>query len=28
LKRIRQMVDELQQGGVYMKMAHPATSKK
>lgn len=28
LKRIRQMVDELQQGGVYMKMAHPASSKK
>lgn len=27
-KRLQQMLDELQQGGVYMKMAHPASRKK
>lgn len=27
-KRLDQMIDELQQGGVYMKMAHPASRKE
>ena len=27
-KRIRQMLDELEQGGVYMKMKHAASIKK
>ena len=27
LKRIRHMLDELEKGGVYMKMAHPASNK-
>ena len=27
-KRIAQMIDELRTGGVYMKMEHPASSKK
>ena len=27
-KRIAQMIDELHKGGVYMKMEHPASSKK
>lgn len=27
-KRLNQMLAELKQGGVYMKMAHPASSKK
>lgn len=27
-KRLRQMLDELVRGGVYMKMAHPASSKR
>ena len=26
-KRLRQMLDELDAGGVYMKMAHPSSSK-
>lgn len=26
-KRLQQMLDELEQGGVYMKMAHPASRK-
>ena len=26
-KRLRQMLDELECGGVYMKMAHPASRK-
>lgn len=26
-KRLVQMLDELEQGGVYMKMAHPASKK-
>jgi uncharacterized protein YdeI (YjbR/CyaY-like superfamily) len=26
-KRLRQMLDELEKGGVYMKMKHPASSK-
>lgn len=26
-KRLRQMLDELDMGGVYMKMAHPASRK-
>ncbi|GGX49066.1 YdeI/OmpD-associated family protein [Saccharospirillum salsuginis] len=26
-KRLRQMLDELERGGVYMKMAHPASRK-
>lgn len=26
-KRIAQMLDELQRGGVYMNMAHPASAK-
>jgi uncharacterized protein YdeI (YjbR/CyaY-like superfamily) len=26
-KRIAQMLDELEQGGVYMKMSHPASKK-
>jgi uncharacterized protein YdeI (YjbR/CyaY-like superfamily) len=28
LKRINQMLAELREGGVYMKMGHPASSKK
>lgn len=27
-KRLNQMLVELKQGGVYMKMAHPASAKK
>jgi uncharacterized protein YdeI (YjbR/CyaY-like superfamily) len=27
-KRLEQMLDELARGGVYMKMKHPASSKK
>ena len=27
-KRIEQMIDELRAGGVYMKMAHPASTKR
>ena len=27
-KRLRQMLDELKSGGVYMKMKHPASRKK
>ena len=27
-KRLSQMLDELETGGVYMKMDHPASSKK
>ena len=27
-KRLNQMLAELNQGGVYMKMAHPASAKK
>lgn len=27
LKRLQQMLDELQQGGVYMNMRHPASKK-
>ena len=27
-KRLRQMLDELETGGVYMKMKHPASAKK
>jgi len=27
-KRLNQMLTELKQGGVYMKMAHPASIKK
>jgi uncharacterized protein YdeI (YjbR/CyaY-like superfamily) len=27
LKRLQQMLDELKQGGVYMKMLHPASKK-
>lgn len=27
-KRLRQMLDELEKGGVYMRMNHPASSKK
>ena len=27
-KRLAQMLDELEAGGVYMKMAHPASRKK
>ena len=26
-KRLQQMLDELKQGGVYMKMKHPASAK-
>ncbi|WP_237229254.1 YdeI/OmpD-associated family protein [Rubinisphaera sp. JC750] len=26
-KRLRQMLDELQQGGIYMKMDHPASRR-
>lgn len=26
-KRLRQMLDELEHGGVYMNMAHPASAK-
>lgn len=28
LKRFHQMLDELEKGGVYMKMDHPASNKK
>lgn len=28
LRRLRQMLEELKKGGVYMNMAHPASSKK
>jgi uncharacterized protein YdeI (YjbR/CyaY-like superfamily) len=27
-KRIAQMLDELQRGGIYMKMPHPASARK
>lgn len=27
LKRLQQMLDELKQGGVYMKMKHPASKR-
>ena len=27
-KRLQQMLDELKQGGVYMKMPHPASAKE
>ncbi len=27
-KRLRQMLDELRKGGVYMNMAHPASAKE
>lgn len=27
-KRLRQMLDELEAGGVYMNMAHPASRKR
>jgi uncharacterized protein YdeI (YjbR/CyaY-like superfamily) len=27
LKRLQQMLDELKEGGVYMKMKHPASKK-
>lgn len=27
-RRLSQMLDELEAGGVYMKMVHPASSKK
>ena len=27
-KRLAQMLDELEAGGVYMKMKHPASTKK
>ena len=27
-QRLAQMLDELEQGGVYMKMAHPASRKE
>ena len=27
-KRLNQMLDELEKGGVYMKMKHPASAKK
>jgi uncharacterized protein YdeI (YjbR/CyaY-like superfamily) len=27
-KRVAQMLDELQRGGVYMKMPHPASARK
>ncbi len=27
MKRLRQMLDELEKGGVYMKMDHPASKK-
>jgi uncharacterized protein YdeI (YjbR/CyaY-like superfamily) len=27
-KRLAQMLDELQRGGVYMKMPHPASARK
>ena len=27
IKRLDQMIDELKQGGIYMKMDHPASSK-
>ncbi|NNE68413.1 MAG: YdeI/OmpD-associated family protein [Pyrinomonadaceae bacterium] len=27
-KRLKQMLDELERGGVYMKMDHPASRKK
>lgn len=28
LKRLAQMLDELESGGVYMNMAHPASARK
>lgn len=28
MNRLKQMLDELQKGGVYMKMEHPASIKK
>lgn len=28
MKRLAQMLDELELGGIYMKMKHPASSKK
>lgn len=28
MKRLRQMLDELERGGVYMNMAHPPSQKK
>jgi uncharacterized protein YdeI (YjbR/CyaY-like superfamily) len=28
LKRLQQMLDELKEGGVYMNMKHPASTKK
>ena len=28
MKRLRQMLDELERGGVYMKMNHPSSKKK
>lgn len=27
-KRLNQMLDELERGGIYMNMAHPASAKK
>ena len=27
-KRLYQMIEELREGGIYMKMAHPASAKK
>jgi uncharacterized protein YdeI (YjbR/CyaY-like superfamily) len=27
-KRLAQMLDELERGGIYMKMAHPASARK
>lgn len=27
-KRVKQMLDELEKGGVYMKMKHPASAKQ
>jgi len=27
-KRLKQMIDELKSGGIYMKMKHPASSKQ
>ncbi len=28
MKRLHQMLDELEKGGIYMKMEHPASKKK
>lgn len=28
MKRLDQMLDELEKGGIYMKMKHPASAKK